>query len=323
MIVDSVLYVDGKRTLVTEDFDLLLAEAQKSNGFFWIGLSEPTESEFHEMSDHLHFHPLAIEDAVSALQRPKIEEYEGQHFLVAKTVFFKEEKNDVTTGELMFFVGSNFIVIVRHGEGTPLSNVRHDLELHPELLKLGPWAVVHAVLDKVIDEYTKIAGKFDVAIANLENKVFGGSRKTYSQEIYFLKREVIEFRHAVEPLILPVQKLSAEAVRRFPIELLPFYRDLNDHLSRACENALALDGLLTTALQADLAHIQLRQNEDMRRISAWVGMAAVPTMIAGIYGMNFHNLPELNWKYGYFIVLAGMASFSLVLYRNFKKSGWL
>ena len=323
MIVDSALYVDGKRSLDTHNIEFLLETAEKSDGFFWIGLLEPSAAEFHEMSEQLHFHPLAIEDAVSALQRPKIEEFQGLHFIVAKTVFFKEIQNDVTTGELMFFVGKNFIVIVRHGEGNSLGNLRHDLESHPEFLKLGPWAVVHAVLDRVIDEYTKIAGQFYDAIAVLENKVFGVTRKTYSQEIYVLKREVTEYRHAVEPLIFHVQKLASETARHCPEELFPFFRDLSDHLNKACENAAGLDSLLTTVLQADLAHVQLRQNEDMRKISAWIGIAAVPTMVAAIYGMNFTNMPELEWKFGYWIILAGMGVISISLYRIFKKSGWL
>lgn len=323
MIVDSVLYVDGKRSLSSNDFTKLLDEAEKHDGFAWIGLAEPTDEEFAEISKRLNFHPLAIEDAVNAFQRPKLEEYSGLYFLVAKTVFFTEIKNDITTGELMFFIGKNFVVIVRHGEGTPLSTLRHEMENHPEHLKLGPWAVVHAVLDRVIDEYTKIALQFDLAIADLETKVFSEKRKTFSQDIYYLKREVIEYRHAIEPLLFPVQKLAHETVKNCPETLLPFFRDLDDHLKRSCENVSGLDTLLTTVLQADLAHVQLRQNDDMRRISAWIGLAAAPTMVAGIYGMNFKHIPELNWKYGYYLVLSGLGLFTLYLFRLFKKSKWL
>ena len=323
MIVDSVLYVDGRRHLASNDFALLMREAEKTNGFAWIGLAEPSEDEFKEMSELLDLHPLAVEDAVNALQRPKLEEYEGLHFLIAKTIFFTEIENDVTTGELMFFIGKNFIVIVRHGEGSPLSTVRHDLENHPNLLRLGPWAVVHAVLDRVIDLYTDIALQIDSAIATLESQVFSEQRKSFSQDIYFLKREVIEFRHAIEPLLFPVQKLAHETVSNCPSELLPFFRDLDDHLKRACESANGIDSLLTSVLQADLAHVQLRQNDDMRRISAWVGLAAAPTMVAGIYGMNFKNIPELEWRYGYYGVLTGLFIFSIFLYRSFKKSKWL
>lgn len=323
MIIDSVLYVEGKKVEAGDDYLILLKHAQEMKGFVWIGLADPTQEEFDHVAKCLQFHPLAVEDSLTALQHPKIEEYEGQHFLVAKTVFFKEALNDVYTGELIFFVGEHYVVIVRHGEGTPLKMVRHDLEVHPNRLREGPWAVVHAVLDRVIDEYTKIALQFDKAIQNLEAKVFGDSRSTYSQEIYFLKREVIEYRHAVEPLVFPVQKLALETVQNTPKNLLPFFRDLDDHLKRACDSAAGLDSLLTTVLQADLAHVQLRQNDDMRRISAWVGLAAVPTMVAGIYGMNFENMPELKWKYGYFILLGSVALFSSILFTVFKKSKWL
>lgn len=323
MIVDCALYVDGKRIESSNNFEELITQAEELSGFVWIGMAEPTESEFNEISERFALHPLAIEDAVNAFQRPKLEEYEGLHFLVAKTVFFKEVENDITTGELMFFVGKNFIVIVRHGEGSPLSNVRHELENHPEQLSRGPWAVVHMVLDRVIDEYTNIAIKFDTAIAELEAKVFSEVRSTESQKIYFLKREVIEFRHAIEPLVFPVQKLAHETTVNCPPYLLPFFRDLDDHLRRACEIANGLDSLLTTVLHADLTHLQLRQNDDMRRISAWVGLAAAPTMIAGIYGMNFQHMPELHWKYGYYVVLGSLLLFSGFLYRLFKKSKWL
>jgi magnesium transporter len=271
----------------------------------------------------LNFHPLAIEDAINAKQRPKIEDYDGLTFFVIKTVFFDKAKQAITTGELMCFISDHFIVIVRHGEGHPLTTVRHDLEQKPELLKLGPFAVLHAVADRIIDGYINIATALEEEVVGVENKVFSGKRKTFSQEIYFLKREIIEFKHAIEPLIIPLNKLTSESIPLLPIDIRPFFRDTLDHLTQACDHATGLDSLITSVLQADLAHIQVQQNTDVRRISAWVALASGPTMIAGIYGMNFEHMPELGTKYGYFVILGVMVCLTGFLVRSFRKSGWL
>jgi magnesium transporter len=179
------------------------------------------------------------------------------------------------------------------------------------------------VVDRVIDGYTAIATELENDVINIETKVFGGNRKTYSQEIYFLKREVIEYRHAIEPLVVPLQKIASDAFSSAPNQIKPFIRDTLDHLQHACEHASGMDSLLTTVLQADLAHVQVRQNEDVRRISAWVALAAGPTMIAGIYGMNFETMPELAWKYGYGMALGLIGVLSGYLFYKFKKSKWL
>lgn len=323
MIVDVALYQEGRRVQGPTDISDQVDIARKNGGFVWVGLAEPTQEEFDHVVGELNFHPLAIEDAVSAKQRPKIEDYDGLTFFVIKTVFYNEARSEISTGELMCFVDKHFIVIVRHGEGTPLTTVRHDIEAKPEQLNLGPFAVLHAVADRVIDEYTKIAAELENDVINIENKVFSGKRKTYSQEIYFLKREVIEYRHAIEPLILPLQKISSDIFPSAPSAIKPFFRDTIDHLQYAYEHATGMDSLLTTVLQADLAHVQVRQNEDVRRISAWVALAAGPTMIAGIYGMNFETMPELTWKFGYPIVLGVIAALSGYLFYRFKKEKWL
>ena len=305
------------------DISDLVDEAKSNGGFVWVGLSEPSQDEFDHVVGELNFHPLAVEDAVNAQQRPKIEEYGGLTFFVIKTVFYNESRSEITTGELICFVDTHFIVIVRHGEGSPLATVRADIECRPEFLIQGPFAVLHAVADKVIDSYTEIAAELENDVVALETKVFGGNRQTFSQEIYFLKRELIEYRHAIEPLVLPLQKLVSETYSATPDAVKPFFRDTLDHLLRACEHASGMDSLLSSALQADLAHIQVRQNEDVRKISAWVALAAGPTMVAGIYGMNFDNMPELHWRYGYFLVLTVVTTFSLGLLYKFKKEKWL
>lgn len=323
MIVDSALYQNGIRVVGPSDISDLVDIARTSGGFVWLGLAEPTHDEFEHVVGELNFHPLAVEDAVHAQQRPKIEEYEGLTFFTLKTVFYNEANSAISTGELICFIEEDFIVIVRHGEGSPLVAVRHEIEAKPDFLKLGPYAVLHAVVDRVIDEYAVIANELENDVINLETKVFGGKRQTFSQEIYFLKRELIEYRHAIEPLVVPLQKLVSETFSQMPEFLKPFFRDTLDHLMRACEHASGMDSLLTTALQADLAHVQVRQNEDVRKISAWVALAAGPTMIAGIYGMNFKFMPELDWKFGYPLVLGVVTSLSSFLFYKFRKADWL
>lgn len=323
MIVDSALYQNGLRVVGPTDISDLVDIARVSGGFVWLGLASPTQSEFEHVVGELNFHPLAVEDAVHAQQRPKLEEYEGLTFFTLKTVFYNESNSAISTGELICFVESEFIVIVRHGEGSPLATVRHEIEDRPEFLNLGPFAVLHAVIDRVIDGYTAIATELENAVINLETKVFSGKRQTFSQEIYFLKREIIEYRHAIEPLVIPLQKLVSAAFKQTPEALKPFFRDTLDNLLRACEHASGMDSLLTTALQADLAHIQVRQNEDVRRISAWVALAAGPTMVAGIYGMNFKFMPELSWRFGYPLVLGAIVLLSGFLFYNFRKAKWL
>lgn len=323
MIVDSALYQNGLRVVGPTDISDLVDIARASGGFVWLGLSSPTQSEFEHVVGELNFHPLAVEDAVHAQQRPKLEEYEGLIFFTIRTVFYNESNSAISTGDLICFIKKEFIVIVRHGEGSPLVAVRSGIEGRPEFLNLGPFAVLHAVVDRVIDGYMSVATELENDVIDLETKVFSGKRQTFSQEIYFLKREIIEYRHAIEPLVIPLQKLISAAFIQTPEALRPFFRDTLDHLLRACEHASGLDSLLTTALQADLAHIQVRQNEDVRRISAWVALAAGPTMVAGIYGMNFKFMPELSWRFGYPLVLGAIILLSGFLFYNFRKAKWL
>lgn len=323
MIVDVALYQNGHRMPGPSDISDLVDIARREGGFVWLGLAQPTQTEFDMVVGELNFHPLAVEDAIHANQRPKLEDYDGLTFFVLKTVFFDKAEQEITTGELMCFISDHFIVIVRHGDGHPLSTVRHDLEHKPDLLKVGPYAVLHAVADRIIDGYRSIATSLEQEVVSVENKVFSGRRQTFSQEIYFLKREIIEYKHAIEPLIIPLSKLSSGVVSAVPEQMKPFFRDTSDHLIQACEQASGLDSLITSVLQADLAHIQVQQNIDVRRISAWVALASGPTMIAGIYGMNFRHMPELSTKYGYLVVIGVMLSLTGILVRKFRKSGWL
>lgn len=323
MIVDYALYKDGHRYTEPSNLPELITRAKSDGGFVWLGLAEPTQEEFEKIVGDFRFHPLAIEDAINAKQRPKFEEYPGLQFCVLRTVFYDEAKSEVSTGEIFCFIGNHFIVVVRHGDGSPLAHTRLQLEANPEQLTKGPYAVLHAIIDHVIDCYIDIAAELEHDVVQVENKVFNGKLETQSEDIYFLKREVIEFRHAIDPLLSPLQKLASEGAPHVNPALTPFFRDTLDHLSRASDAAAGLDALLSSALQADLAHIQVQQNTDMRKITAFVALASVPTMVAGIYGMNFDVMPELRWKFGYPIVVGGLVVITAFLYRKFKRSKWL
>jgi len=323
VIVDSALYLDGQRLIEkTGNHSLNLLESHQG-AFAWIGLAQPSIEEITEVLGSFRLHETAIEDALQAQQRAKLEENGDVITFVIRTVFYEDQKSSVTTGELICFINPRFIIIVRHGDGAPLVTVRSELESHPEFLNLGPFAVLHGVISRVIDEYSSIASELEKDVIQIENEVFSESRKSVSRKIYSLKREVIEYRHAIEPLAAPLQRLVSEGRSGPPDALRPFYRDISDELARVCEHAAGMDSLLTAALQADLAQVQVQQNSDVRRISAWVALAAFPTMVAGIYGMNFEFMPELNWKFGYPLIMGLTFSGCAFLYYKFKKARWL
>lgn len=323
VIVDSAIYKNGMRVLEFGSINEISHAIHDLGSFAWIGLAQPTQEELLKVLGSFALHETAIEDAVQAQQRAKLEDNGDTLTFVIRTVFYDDEKSSISTGELICFIHRSFVIIVRHGDGAPLASVRSDLERHNTFLALGPFAVLHAVLEKVIDEYTKIASELEKDVIQIESEVFSDSRTSVSRKIYSLKREVIEYRHAIEPLIIPLQRLLAEGRQNFPDQLRPFYRDVSDQLSRACEHASAMDSLLTAALQADLAQVQVQQNNDVRRISAWVALAAFPTMVAGIYGMNFQFMPELQWRFGYPLILGCTLSVCAFLFYRFKRSKWL
>ena len=323
MAMDYALYRNGERTLDGSTISELIAHARKDGGFLWVGVTEPSTAEFEKLATDFEFHPLAIEDAVMAKQRAKLEMYEGMTFIVLRTTFYEERASQVTTGEILAFIGEHYIVVVRHGEGSPLTGVRNRLEQQPHLLAHGPYAVLHAIMDSVIDTYITITSELEKDVIEVEQSVFSDRKVYNSEKIYFLKRELLEFSHAIYPLLVPLQRLAVDFNDIVPDELAPFFRDTLDHLHSAIDIANGLDNLLTSALSADLAHVQVQQNEDMRKITSWVALAATPTMLAGIYGMNFDHMPELRWTFGYPLALGLMALVTGTLYYKFKKSGWL
>ncbi|MET8076108.1 magnesium/cobalt transporter CorA [Streptomyces sp. NPDC005303] len=331
MIVDCAIYREGHRTEGPEDLSDALDQARSAGGFVWIGLHEPSEKEFELVTKEFGLHPLAVEDALKAHQRPKLEVYDDSLFVVLKPVVYEPESDRVSTGEVMLFLGDAFVVTVRHGVGSPLKAVRERLEQEPKLLGKGPTAVLYAVADAVVDHYLEVATELGTDLEELEAEVFspdgGGSRGTASR-IYTFKRQVLEFRRATVPLTMPLTRLAGVGAYGGTVPFVndkarPFFRDVNDHLARVNESVEGLDRLVSDVLSAHLAQMSVRQNDDMRKISAWAAMAAIPTMIAGIYGMNFDHMPELHWVWAYPAVIALMGVLEVLLYRTFKRRGWL
>ena len=324
MIVDCAVYESGRRLADAVPVDDALDSARRSgDAFVWLGLHEPSADEFDAVALEFGLHPLAVEDAVHAHQRPKLEVYGDSAFFVVKTATYVDRDEVVTLGDIMVFVGSGFVVTVRHGEHSGLREVRRELEAQPDLLKAGPWAVLHAIVDKIVDEYEAVLEDLDRDIDEIEEQVFSDARSDHAQRIFKLRREVLDFRRAAQPLVDPLDDLANARVRACTPELAHFFRDVHDHALRVADRVEALDSILGSALSANLAQVGVRQNEDMRKISAWVAIAAVPTMIAGIYGMNFDYMPELEWKYGYALVVGVMAVACGLMYREFKRRGWL
>jgi magnesium transporter len=332
VIVDCAIYRDGHRSDGPADFSDALDEARATGeAFLWIGLYEPTEEEFSLVSREFGLHRLAVEDALTAHQRPKLETYDDSLFVVLKPVEYEPQSDTVTTGEVMVFIGDSFVVTVRHGEGSPLSAVRRRLEEEDrEVLRHGPTAVLYAVSDAIVDKYTDVADELQTDLEELEAEVFaptgsdsGRSSTSTAARIYNFKRQVQEFRRATGPLAAPMVRLASAQVPFVHKQSQPFFRDVNDHLLHANEQVDALDRLLSDILSAHLAQMGVRQNDDMRKISAWAAMAAVPTLVAGIYGMNFQHMPELHWVWGYPAVIAFMLVIVAGLHRTFKRRGWL
>jgi magnesium transporter len=323
VIVDCALYRQGTRVEGHPDPREMRTKATEDGDFVWVGMHQPSEEEIAEVASVFDLHPLAVEDAVKAHQRPKLERYDDSLFLIIKTLWYVDEDDAVETGEIAMFVGRDFVVSVRHGRGSELHSAREYLESSESVLLHGPGAVVYAVCDRVVDGYTQVVDELVVDVDEIEASVFSDERTNDSARIYTLKREISEVRRAVLPLKEPMGRFATGDVRGVPEEAAPFFRDVADHLARAAETVDSLDSLLSTAFDAHLAQISVQQNNDMRKISAAVALVAAPTLVAGVYGMNFEHMPELGWYLGYPMALLLMFAISGGLWVWFKRSGWL
>jgi magnesium transporter len=322
VIVDMALYENGVRRPGEVDLEKAYEGCRSPECFAWIGLHQPTEEEFDSVRREFDLHELAVEDAIKAHQRPKLEVYDDSLFVVLKSARYVDEFDEVELGEIQIFVGEGFIVTVRHGE-TKLHDVRLQLEQRADLLRHGPGAALHAIVDRVVDDYGPIIVALEQDIRQVEADVFSQDRPTPPERIYKLKREVLELYGAIAPLVDPLDRLERGTYPFVHDELRPYFRDVKDHLIRSVREVDGFRELLTSVLAANLTQITVRQNEDVRKISAWAAIIAVPTLISGIYGMNFEHMPELGWTLGYPLALGLMATACLLLYRLFKRTGWL
>ncbi|WP_406167121.1 magnesium/cobalt transporter CorA [Streptomyces canus] len=330
-VVNCVTYEDGARIPVAGDLVDTVERVRKSrDGFVWLGLHEPSDHEFEGIADLFDLHPLAVEDAVEAHQRPKVERYGETLFAVFKTVCYVEHEEltatseVVNTGEIMVFAGEDFVITVRHGSHGSLGPLREELESDPQQLAKGPAAVLHAIADHVVDDYLDVTESMQSDIDLVETAVFAeNGARVDPGRIYQLKRELLELKRAVVPLSRPLEELSTRPIHVIAPEIQAYFRDVSDHLLRAKEQIAAFDELLNSILQAHLAQVTVSQNEDMRKITAWAAVIAVPTMVCGVYGMNFDHMPELHWTFGYPLVMGVIAVACAVLYRGFRRNGWL
>ncbi len=329
-IGDCGVYENGRRRPGRIPLDQAGEAARSTDGFVWIGLQQPTAEELGVVAEEFRLPDLAVEDAVRAHQRPKLEVYGECVFVVLKPVRYVDHIEIVEVSEIAIFVGANFVVTVRHGESPVLGQVRAELDRGSDLLVHGPTSVLYRAADLAVDGYEQVLVSIDEDVDEIELEVFGPDERQHAERIYKLKREIAEFRRAVLPLGMPLQRLVDRAVPGIDPAAAPFFRDVHDHLLRASDSIEGHDRLLTDILQADLARvgvrqseIAMRQNEDMRKISAWAAIALLPTAVAGIYGMNFEHMPELGYEYGYFVVIGLIFTGCITLYVSFRRNGWL
>ncbi|WP_347107992.1 magnesium/cobalt transporter CorA [Paenarthrobacter sp. S56] len=329
-IIDNAVYVDGVRTATPESLEQTFETLSKHGGMAWIGLYRPTQEEMAGVASEFGLHELAVEDAVSAHQRPKLERYDHNLFTVLRPARYLDESETVEFGELHVFTGPNFVVTIRHAETAGVARVRHRLEERPDLLRHGPEAVLYALLDQVVDDYAPVVAGLENDIDEIEDQLFSGD-STVSRRIYELAREVIQFQRAIHPLP-EMMTLLEKGFEKYgvDIELQRSLRDVEDHvkhlISRAnsfrdlLQNALTLDGTLTANRQNEAS---AAQNEQVKKISSWAAIFFAPSFVAGVYGMNFDFMPELHWEFGYPMAVGFMVGAALLMYLIFKRKGWL
>jgi magnesium transporter len=332
-IVGCDLFVDGvavESPGPAADLAALYEQARARDGaFVWLGLHEPTEAALTRVAEVFGLHPLAVEDVLHREQRVKIERYEDVVFLVVRAAQYVEHERItatsqiVDTGFVRLFAGPHFVITVRQGTVMELGTLRTDLAADPLLLSQGPWSVVHAILDRIVDGYVDIAAAIQADLDLTEAAVFASGTPVTVEQIYQLKRQLMKFKAAVLPLHRPLAALVSKQFADLPKETRRYFSDVADHHTVAAEQVVAFDDVLNALLQARLAQLTVDQNNDMRKIASWAAIAVLPTAIGGIYGMNFTHMPELAWRYGYPSVMVLMLLSSAVLYRLLRRAGWL
>lgn len=320
-VINCAAYSDGNRiaNVKISDISNILQDKDK---FVWIGLHEPDEELLLQAQQQFGLHDLAIEDAHNAHQRPKIEIYGDTLFIVLRTAYMQD--GHIAFGETHFFVGKNFMVSIRHGSTISYGEVRSRCESTPHLLRKGPSFALYAVMDSIVDQYFPVVSELGEELERLEEEVFNGkpNRET-TTEIYRLKREIVEVKRVVSPLIDICNRLTRFDFALISEETRPYFRDIYDHVVRINEMIDNTREMVGSVLEVNFSLISIAQNEVSKKFAGWAAIIGVPTMIAGIYGMNFKFIPELSWHYGYPVVLGITVCSCLLLYRHFKQSGWL
>jgi magnesium transporter len=337
-IVDNAVYVNGKRTANPDSLDETYEVLRERNGMAWIGMYRPTSDEVKSVATEFGLHPLAVEDALAGHQRPKLERYGTTQFIVLRPARYLDASEEVEFGELHMFIGADFAVTIRHAESPDLGRVRKRLEETPDLLALGPLAVMYAVLDQVVDEYGPVVSGLENDIDEIEDQLFSEDTNV-SRRIYELSREVIAFQRATQPLVGILGTLRERIGSDDPrtLELHRDLRDVEDHVLSVVDRVDSFRTLLQNALMVHSSLVAQRQNDETRsltetsikqadqskRISSWAAILFAPTLIASIYGMNFRNMPELHWTFGYPFAVLLMVGLGFGLYAAFKHRGWL
>lgn len=331
-VIDNAIYVDGVRVDSPSSLEESYRARAERGGFAWIGLYRPTPQEWDSVSTEFALHPLAVEDALAGHQRAKVERYGRTLFIVLRPARYVEEREEVEFGEVHLFVGPDFVISIRHAESPDLAAVRRRMEATPELLRLGPEAVLYAILDRVVDEYEPVIAGLENDLDEVEDQLFGVSNADLlSRRIYELYGEVAGFGRAVHPLLGMIAWLQ-RGYEKFDIdlELRRHMRDVLDNVTRVDERAEAAQALLDKALTVHTAlvarehtEVALRQDEQVKKISGWAAIIFAPSLVAAIYGMNFEYMPELKWPWGYPMAIAAMLAFAGALYAIFKSRRWM
>jgi magnesium transporter len=322
-VVACVAYAEGRRVGDISIPDI--SEALKQPGVFvWIGLHDPAPELLKQIQHEFCLHDLAVEDAQAAHQRPKLEQYGNSIFVVLRPAILTTDQQRVELGETHLFVGPRYIVSIRHGNTPSYTAVRTRCESTPAHMVKGPGYVLYAVMDFIVDQYFPVLDHLGDQLERLEDEIFSDEfdRNTV-QQIYDLKRNLVEVKRAVSPLVDVCNRLVRFDIPLIPEDTRPYFRDVYDHAIRINEQVDTLRELLTSALEAHLSLTAVNQNDAMKKLAGWAAIIGVPTMVAGVYGMNFKFMPELEWRYGYPVVVAGMAAVCVYLYYRFKRSGWL
>jgi len=321
MLINCVAYQDGKR-LAEIDPREIHEYVGRRDCFVWVALRDATDAELAEMQEEFDLHPLAVEDARHGHQRPKVEEYGNSIFAVIQTI--EPDGSDFRVGEVDIFSGPNYILSVRHRSERGFTDVRARCEREPELLRHGSGYVLYALMDAIVDRYFPTIDTLEEELEQIEERIFaGGAARTHVEALYGIKQKLVILKHAVAPLLEATSKLHGGRVPQICAGMGEYFRDVYDHLARLNQSIDSIRDMVTMAMSVHLSLSTMQENETTKRLAAYAALVAVPTMIAGLYGMNFENMPELRWNLGYPVTLLVMAAIDIYLFYRFRKTGWL